>query len=262
MKNLRTRSPISHALAWIVLLIVLVGIGDTASAAMGRDNAVTAPILVVLSVVLLLYVKANGWLGYYGLRAPRSADHRATLYFLPLLLMVLLQVPKGFDHRLDGLDIALVAVLMLCVGFLEELIFRGFLYQAIREQSGVRRAIVISGVTFGIGHVVNLARGYTGEQQLLQIVVAVAIGLVLALLVALTGSIMPGVVFHILLNISGDLTTMDLQQELYVSAAVHVVCLGYGAHLARQLRCQGPAGTQAVPPAEAQRSGSGVRRDT
>ncbi len=60
----------------------------------------------------------------------------------------------------------------------------------------------------------NLARGYTGEQQLLQIVVAVAIGLVLALLVALTGSILPGVVLHILINISGDLTATDLHQEL------------------------------------------------
>jgi membrane protease YdiL (CAAX protease family) len=106
----------------------------------------------------------------------------------------------------------------------------------------VNRAIVISGVTFGIGHIVNLARGYTGEQQLLQIVVAVAIGLVLALLVAVTGSIMPGVVFHILINISGDLTTMDLQQELYVSVGVLVICLAYGTYLVRRLRRQGPAG--------------------
>lgn len=241
MKSLRERSPIWHAVAWIILLIVLVGAGDAASTALGRTNAVTAPALVVLSVVLALYVRANGWLGYYGVRAPRRPDYRATLYFLPLLAMVLLQLPKGFDHQLDALDIALVVVLMLCVGFLEELIFRGFLYQGIREQRGVNRAIVISGVTFGIGHIVNLARGYTGEQQLLQIVVAVAIGLVLALLVALTGSIMPGVVFHILINISGDLTTMDLQQELYVSMGVLVICVLYGLWLVRQLRRQGPA---------------------
>lgn len=110
----------------------------------------------------------------------------------------------------------------------------------------MNRAIVISGVTFGIGHFVNLARGYTGEQQLLQIVVAVAIGLVLALLVALTGSIMPGVVFHILINISGDLTTMDLQQEFCVSTTVLstgdlVICAAYGACLVRQVRRHGSA---------------------
>jgi hypothetical protein len=242
VKNLREKSPIWHAMAWIVIFIVLVGAGDAASAAVGRDNAATAPVLVALSVVLLLYVRANGWVVYYGLRAPRRPDYRTTLYYLPLLLLVLLQLPKGFDHRLDALDVALVIVLMLCVGFLEELIFRGFLYQAISERRGVNRAIVISGVTFGIGHIVNLARGYTGEQQLLQIVVAVAIGLVLALLVAVTGSIMPGVVFHILINISGDLTTMDLQQELYVSVGVLVICLAYGTYLVRRLRRQGPAG--------------------
>lgn len=248
MKNLRTRSPIWHAMTWIAVLIGLVGAGDAASAALGRANIVTAPALVLLSLGLVLYLRADGWLGYYGVRAPRPADYRTTLYYVPLLLMVLLQFTKGFDHRLDGLDVALVVVLMLCVGFLEELIFRGFLYQAIREQSGVTRAVVISGVTFGIGHIVNLARGYTGEQQLLQIAVAIAIGLVLALLVALTGSIMPGVVFHILINISGDLTATDLQRELYVSAAVIVVCLGYGAHLVRQLRLTPSAG---APPSGA-----------
>lgn len=250
-----------HAVAWIVLLIVLVGTGDAASAALGRANTVTAPVLVVLSVVLVLYVRANGWLGYYGVRAPRSTDYRATLYFLPLLAMVLLQLPKGFDHQLDALDIALVIVLMLGVGFLEELIFRGFLYQAIRERRGVNRAIVITGVTFGLGHIVNLARGYTGEQQLLQIVVAVAIGLVVALLVALTGSIMPGVVFHILVNISGDLTAMDLQQELYVSAGILLICAAYGAYLVRQLRRHGPAGTQPLHAEGAHRAGSTVRNN-
>ncbi|MEX5298331.1 hypothetical protein RCG67_06090 [Kocuria sp. CPCC 205292] len=66
--------------------------------------------------------------------APRCPRYRATLYFLPLPAMVLLQLIEGFDHQLDALD---------------------------------------------IGHIVNLARGHTREQQLLQILVAVAIGRVL-----------------------------------------------------------------------------------
>lgn len=107
--------------------------------------------------------KASGWLGCYGVRAPRSTDYWVTLYFLPLPAMVLLHFTKGFDHQLDSLD------------------------------------------------------------------------------VALTGYIMPEVVFHVLINISGDLTTMDLQRELHVSAAVLAVCVLYGLRLVQQLRRRGPA---------------------
>lgn len=40
---------------------------------------------------------------------------------------------------------------MLCVGFLEEMIFRGLLFEAIAKEN-VKKAIIISSVTFGIRH--------------------------------------------------------------------------------------------------------------
>lgn len=236
VKKLQATRPIWHAVAWIVIYIILVGVGDAVSAVFGRENLATAFVLVGLSLGLLLYLRVNKWLGYYGIRSPRPVDYRHTLYYVPLLLMAVLQYTKGIDNRLDAVDVALIVVLMLCVGFLEELIFRGFLYRAILERSNLIRAIVISGVTFGIGHIVNLARGYTGAEQLLQIIIAVAIGIVLALLVALTGTIMPGVVFHVLINISGSLTATNLEGEILVSAAILVICVVYSGYLIRQLR--------------------------
>ena len=49
-------------------------------------------------------------------------------------------------------------ILMLCVGFIEEVIFRGFLFKAIAKDN-VKTAIIISSVTFGVGHLVNLVNG-------------------------------------------------------------------------------------------------------
>ena len=43
---------------------------------------------------------------------------------------------------------------MLCVGFMEEVIFRGLLFKAIAKDNA-KMAIVISSVTFGLGHVLN-----------------------------------------------------------------------------------------------------------
>ncbi|MBD5536303.1 MAG: CPBP family intramembrane metalloprotease [Lachnospiraceae bacterium] len=47
---------------------------------------------------------------------------------------------------------------MPCVGFIEEVIFRGFLFKALAENN-VKSAVIISSVTFGLGHLVNLFNG-------------------------------------------------------------------------------------------------------
>lgn len=51
-------------------------------------------------------------------------------------------------------------VTMALAAYVEEIIFRGFLYKVI-EKDNVKQAIVISAVTFGAGHIVNL---FTGRQ--------------------------------------------------------------------------------------------------
>ena len=99
---------------------------------------------------------------------------------------------------------------MICVGFIEELLFRGFLYQGILKQSGKTRAVLVSGITFAIGHIVNLLRGYTTADQINQVVIGVFIGVVLVLLVACTNNIIPCVLYHIFFNISGTITNSDL----------------------------------------------------
>ena len=66
---------------------------------------------------------------------------------------------------------------MLCVGFLEEVIFRGLLFEAMRKDS-VKAAIIVSSVTFGIGHIINLINGSGAEllPNLLQVIYAAAAG--------------------------------------------------------------------------------------
>lgn len=235
MRRLHAKKPIWHAAAWIGIYVAAVNVGDGLSDRVGVQNAVTALLLLVLSAVLLRYLRRNGWLKRYGLRGLRKADFTRTLYYLPLLLIGLLQFVKGPRQGLDVQAVLVVVALMLGVGFLEELIFRGFLYRALRTRHGVGAAVLISGVTFGVGHVVNLARGYTGAEQLLQIIVGIALGIVLTLLFAVTGTIVPGIAFHVLLNISGNITANDQRVERYVVAATVLICATYLPYLLQQL---------------------------
>ncbi|WP_205676850.1 CPBP family intramembrane glutamic endopeptidase [Arthrobacter crystallopoietes] len=106
-------------------------------------------------------------------RPLRRTDSKGTLLCLPLLFIALI----------------------MCVGVLEELLFRGFLFRGT-----LARAVVVTGVTFAIGHAVNAARGYrTGRPGRLGLV----LGIVLALLFATIGTHWPLVAFHAVPNTSG-----------------------------------------------------------
>lgn len=58
-------------------------------------------------------------------------------------------VCRNVDHQISSV------ITMVVVGCVEEIIFRRLLYKAI-EKDNVKQAIIISVVTFGAGHIVNL----------------------------------------------------------------------------------------------------------
>lgn len=223
---------------WILAYILLVNVGDLISEMIGIANSATSVILLVFSAVLLLYVNKNQWIKFYGLRWPKKEDLQKTWFYIPLAIIAVLQYSKGLNSSLSFRDIVIIVMLMIGVGFIEELLFRGFLYQGILKNGKLTNAIIISGITFGIGHIVNLMRGYSLADQGLQIVIAIAIGIALALLVSVTDSTIPGVIFHTLLNISGNLTNNNLTIELYIVILSIILCVAYSLYLRKWVKNQ------------------------
>ena len=64
---------------------------------------------------------------------------------------------------------------MLNIGFIEEIIFRGFLFKMMAKD-GLKSAIIVSSLTFGLGHIVNLLNGADFIPTLMQVCYAVSIG--------------------------------------------------------------------------------------
>ena len=88
---------------------------------------------------------------------------------------------------------------MAGVGILEELIFRGLLFRAM-EKDNRKAAVLVSSLTFGIGHIVNLLNGAPVLDTLLQIIYAVSIGLLFTILFLKTGSLIPCIITHSTVN--------------------------------------------------------------
>ena len=61
MKKVYDKNELNFALIWIGIYVVLVSIGDNVSASIGITKLVTAPICVVLTVVMYLWIRKYGF---------------------------------------------------------------------------------------------------------------------------------------------------------------------------------------------------------
>lgn len=176
LKKLYDKSKIWFAIAWIIAYCVLMSVGDALSASIGIEKSVTLAIGILLSAILLLFLKKHGLFADYGLCAPKTSA-KSMLYYIPILVMLTANLWYGVTLNYGALKTVLYILAMLCVGFLEEVIFRGLLFEAMRKDN-VKVAIIVSSVTFGIGHIINLINGSGAEllPNLLQVIYATAAG--------------------------------------------------------------------------------------
>ena len=228
LNELYRKSEIVFAVLWIVAYVVLSSVADTVSQQIGLQKSATLAVHLVLSGALLLWLGRNNLWDKYGFRAPDYPASRF-LFYIPLVIVASSGLWNGIDVPGAPAETACRFLSMLCVGFLEEVIFRGLLFRAMAKNN-MRQAVIVSSVTFGLGHIVNLLNGKPLGDTLIQIIFAVAVGFVLVLIVHRGGSIIPCVVFHSLnnaLRVFSAESRLTLQAELAVSLAM-TVALGVG----------------------------------
>ena len=234
LKKLYAKSEIWFTVAWIVAYVVVVSTADNFSADLGIEKIVTLPILIAQSAILYFFVKKNGLTEKYGLCKPRLPAAKM-LYYIPLLVLLTANLWYGAAMNLSPLETVLYILSMFCVGFLEEMIFRGLLFQAMAK-NGVKSAIIVSSVTFGIGHIVNLFNGSGAEllPNLLQVMYAVAIGFAFVMIYCKTKSLMPCILTHSVFNglsAFANEAAMTPQREIVSGILLAVIGSGYALYL-------------------------------
>lgn len=236
MKKLYEKSEIWFAVVWIIVYCVLLSWGDNISASLGMINVATFPIALLLSVVLFLFLKRNDLLESYGLCKSKVPASRM-LFYIPVLVMLTANLWYGVGIYVSPLEAVCYALTMLCVGFLEEVIFRGLLFNAMRKD-GVKSAIIVSSLTFGIGHIVNLFNGSGAEllPNLLQVVYATVAGFMFVMIYYKTESLIVCIVAHGVFNalsvVVNEAAVTDVMRILSCVFLI-VVCGGYGVYIAK-----------------------------
>lgn len=207
MKKLFHKNEVAFALVWIGLYLVVMNLALQACGGFDHLETKTVPQLLIPVVCILslssfatFWIVRNGLSEYYGL-CKFKGNAKAFLWFIPLILISCTNLKNGLSLSGQWILPVLMAVNMAVAGYMEELLFRGFLFRAMAKDS-VKMAVIVSAVTFGAGHIVNLANTADVLGVLLQVCYAMAIGFLYTLIVLKGGSLLPCILSHMFVNAS------------------------------------------------------------
>jgi len=223
MKKLYEKSELTFAIVWIVLYCVLQSLSNPLNEKIGIEFSASAILCIGQAVVLFAFIQRNGLMKRYGL-CKTSIPARQFLYYIPLAVLATANLWNGVAVKYSAMGLVCRVAGMLCVGFVEEIIFRGFLFKAMAKDD-IKSAVIVSSLTFGIGHLVNLING-SGMgliNNLCQICFAAAAGFLLVTIFYRGGSLVPCIITHSAINTLGTFANeAGLTSEKHV---IHVFIL-------------------------------------
>ena len=199
MKKLYEKSEIWFAVMWIIIYVVVCGNLRN----LGDDSPYMMLGLIVISVLMFAFVKANH------------------LDLIPLWIITTGNLWGGIEAEYEGAGLIFAVVSMALVGFAEELIFRGFLFKAMLKDGKPIVAIIVSSVTFGMGHIVNLLTGHFGLETFVQMFYAVAIGFIMTYVFYIGKSLIPCIISHSLIDVFSKFNRgNELAEWIYIGVVI------------------------------------------
>ena len=229
MRKLYEQKEMLFAVLWIVAYCVIVG---TIRGYFGMESIYMLLALALFTAAIIIFVKANHLEDKYGL-AGWPKDMNKYLFFIPMWILATGNIWGGFSPSYQGASLVRAALSMILVGFVEEMIFRGFLFRAMLGEDKTIVAIIVSAVTFGIGHIVNLFSGQASFETVMQIIFAISWGFILTMVCLRGGSIIPCIIAHSMIDV---LSLFGADNELidwiYIGTTI-VGAIAYCLYLSR-----------------------------
>jgi membrane protease YdiL (CAAX protease family) len=229
MRKLYEKKEILFAVLWIVAYCVILG---TIRGNFGDESICMLIALLVFTAGIIVFVKMNHLEGKYGLTGwPK--DMKKYLFFIPMWILATGNIWDGFAPSYQGAELVIAASSMILVGFVEEMIFRGFLFRAMLGEGKSIVAIVVSAITFGIGHIVNLFTGQAGFATVMQIIFAISWGFILTMVCFQSGSIIPCIIAHSAIDVLSLLgADNEIFDWIYIVTTI-IVAIVYSIYLGR-----------------------------
>ena len=235
LKKLYEKDQLAFTITWIVAYVILMSYSDKISAEIGVRKIITVFIGLILSLTLFFFFKQNNLLKTYGL-CKAETHPKKLLYYIPAIIFVTANLWFGLTLNYTPLETLIYIITMFCVGFLEEIIFRGLLFNTMKKDN-LKVAILVSSLTFGVGHIVNLFNG-SGAQLLsniLQVIYATAAGFMFVMIYLKTNSLIVCILIHAIFN-SLNVFRLDYDSvvlEIIIGIVLTIITGGYALYLTK-----------------------------
>lgn len=203
----------------IMLIVIYILVNSYCIQNFGVEDYRSAIINTIFSVFLIILIIMLKRVSYYGLTWVK--DLKKYLYFIPLIFIVSVNLWNWVNINNSKSEIIFHILTMINVGFIEEIIFRGFLFKMMAKDN-INMAIIVSSITFGVGHIINLFIGADLIPTLLQVCYAISIGYLFVIIFYKSKSLIPCIVTHCLVN-SLSLFNVENAVSLYVSSIFLII---------------------------------------
>jgi len=230
MKKLFEKNEALFCISLILLYIIInlyciqnFGLNDC------RSTIVNTIFSICLTVLIIVLKKVK----YYGLT--KIKNPKKYLFFFPLILISSVNLWNGININNSTNEIVFYMLTMINVGFIEEIIFRGFLFRMM-EKENVKIAIIVNAITFGIGHIINLLNGAEFIPTLMQICYAFSIGYLFVIIFYKSKSLIPCIITHSLMNALSVFNIENSMSLYIVPVFLIVVPLIYATYINRTVK--------------------------
>ncbi len=222
MRKFYETKPVLFAVLWIVIYVVLMA---PLRGSYGDGSLQMLLGLVAVSAVLLAVIRLLGIQKELGMTRWLQ-NGKKLLWLLPMWVLSTGNLWGGVGLRYDGITTVMAVLSFLLVGVAEEIIFRGFLFNGMRRTGSLTVAVVVSAITFGMGHIVNLLTGHATMETLVQVLFAVAWGFLFTFAYLKSGSLLPCIAIHGLIDVfSVFARDNEIAHWAYIAATVAVAVI-------------------------------------
>lgn len=186
----------------VILYGVIYTVSEAISAAMGIPHGITCYAILLYTAAVVFMLFYTGWFRRESAVPPQLPmttlyASYALLAVLPVACLVFGIVSGSFAFNFN------LFVLAICAAILEELFFRGFFIEWLREQMGFSLLVSIglSALAFAFLHLAN-APTAGAAAALLQALFALGVGIALGCAYTMFPRIAPCILLHILINVA------------------------------------------------------------
>ncbi len=229
MRKLYEKKRVLFAVLWILAYCLVMA---PVKGRYGYESVRMLFALLIFAAGITAFVKANRLEGECGLRG-WPGDMKKYLFFIPMWVAATGNLWDGFSLSCHGTAQVIAVLSMILVGYVEEMIFRGFLFRAMLSGGKPAEAVIVSSLTFGMGHIVNLLAGQAGFETLVQIVFAVSWGFILTMVFYRSGSLIPCIIAHAMIDVFSLFGADNRAADWISIGATIVIAIVYCFYLSR-----------------------------